>query len=324
MRAINRPMRPPTLEPDQAPSIPRTFPRQALLVLNRNSRSGEAYLDEVRDRLGSAGFQVTHLCFDDKERLVREIAARATEADCVIAAGGDGTANMVARALLARDLPLGIIPLGTANDLARTLGIPMGIDEAIHIIAAGHTRRIDIGLVNGHPFFNVASLGLSAELAATLTTEVKRRFGRFGYALTTVRVLLRARPFRVRITTEQGVVTARTLQIAVGNGRYYGGGNAVAQDAAIDDGQLDLYSLEFYRAWKLALLARSFREGTHGRADGVRALSGRSFLVETRRSLPVNADGELVTRTPARFELLRQRMTVFAPAEPPPEAGLSG
>ena len=93
----------------------------------------------------------------------------------------------------------------------------------------------------------------------------------------------------------------RTLQIAVGNGRFYGGGNAVEKDAAIDDQHLDLYSLELDRAWKLALMARSFRYGEHGAWDEVRAVRAKEFDIRTRKPRPVNADGEIVTQTPGPF-----------------------
>jgi diacylglycerol kinase family enzyme len=106
-----------------------------------------------------------------------------------------------------------------------------------------------------------------------------------------------------------------TLQIAVGNGRYYGGGNAVEADARIDDQRLALYSLEFRRAWKLALMARSFRYGEQGAWEEVRTIRARTFEVRTREPRPVNADGEIVTETPARFTVSPKAIAVFVPPE---------
>ncbi|TIU98287.1 MAG: lipid kinase, partial [Mesorhizobium sp.] len=115
-----------------------------------------------------------------------------------------------------------------------------------------------------------ASIGLSTDLAQGLDPALKKRFGRFGYALAAIKVLTKARLFEARIT-EKGVATeVKTYQIAVGNGRHYGGGNIVEETAEIDDGHLDLYSLEMTNLWKMALMLRSFRSGTHGAWSEVR------------------------------------------------------
>jgi YegS/Rv2252/BmrU family lipid kinase len=287
--------------------------RRALLIVNTKSRSGKASLDDAIARLEAYGIKPVHRECGARDELSRLIREHGGEVDLVAVAGGDGTMNAAAEGLMATGLPLGILPTGTANDLARTLDIEADLDRATQIIAQGHTRRIDLGLVNGHPFFNVASMGLSAELASMLTRDIKRRFGKLGYAVTAVRALARARPFRAVIKSEEGSARVVTLQIAVGNGRYYGGGNAVEKTATIDDQRLDLYSLEFRRAWKLALMARSFRYGEHGAWDEVRAIRARQFEVTTRRRRPINADGEIVTHTPAKFTIRPGAVTVFAP-----------
>jgi YegS/Rv2252/BmrU family lipid kinase len=291
--------------------------RSAILIVNCKSRSGEASREAAIEKLQAQGIEVLERACESREQVTALIREQARHADLVAVAGGDGTMNTAAEGLLETGIPLGVLPTGTANDLARTLGIPPDLDRAVAIIAAGHTRTIDLGCVNGRPFFNVASLGLSAELTRQLTRDVKRRFGKLGYALATLRVLARARPFTAELSAKGERVRIKTLQVAVGNGRFYGGGNVVEKDAAIDDRRLDLYSLEFRQAWKLALLARSFRYGEHGAWDEVRAISGDEFEVHTRRPRPVNADGEIVTQTPARFTIYPRAVTVFAP----PEAG---
>jgi diacylglycerol kinase (ATP) len=288
--------------------------RRALLVVNANSRSGAAQLRAAVERLEAYGIEPVHRDCGSRDELSPLIVEHGRDVDLVAVGGGDGTLNAAALGVIERDLPLGVLPMGTANDLARTLGIPTDLDAAARVIAEGHTRRIDLGLVNGEPFFNVASIGLSAELAQELTREIKRRYRRLGYGLVALKVLARARPFRARIESEDGAVRVKTLQIAVGNGRYYGGGNAVEKDAAIDDQHLDLYSLELTRAWKLALMARSFRYGEHGAWEEVRAIRAKEFTVRTRRPRPVNCDGEIVTETPARFTIKPRAVTVFAPA----------
>lgn len=287
--------------------------RRALLIINAKSRSGEAQAQTAIAALQSYGIEPVPVECSRREDLSPLIVKHRDGVECAVVGGGDGTLNAAALGVIEAGLPLGILPLGTANDLARTLGIPFELDGAARVIADGRTRRIDLGLVNGEPFFNVASLGLSAELAQKLTRDIKRRFGRLGYALVAMKVLAQAKPFRATIASEAESVRVRTLQIAVGNGRFYGGGNAVEKDAAIDDQHLDLYSLEFERAWKLAFMARSFRYGEHGAWSEVRAIRAREFDIRTRRPRPINADGEIVTQTPAHFSIRPGAVTVFAP-----------
>ncbi|HEX2725821.1 MAG TPA: lipid kinase [Beijerinckiaceae bacterium] len=288
---------------------------RALLLANRRSRRGAELVDPAVDALRGHGIEVVLADCATREDLAEKILEQAPAIDRVVVAGGDGTMNAAAPALVGTGLPLGILPAGTANDLARTLGIPEDVAAAARIIAEGHIRTIDLGTVNDNPFFNVASIGLSVELTKVLTRDFKRRYGKLGYGLAAFRVLARARPFRATIRSDDGEARVRTLQVAVGNGRYYGGGNAVEKTAAIDDQHLDLYSLEFKQAWKLALLARSFRYGEHGAWDEVRAVRGKEFDILTRSPKPVNADGEIVTQTPAHFRIVPNAVSVFCPRE---------
>src|SRR5215213_3828976 len=212
--------------------------RRALLIINANSRSGRDAKAQVIDGLRRLGIEAIHRECSSREQLSPLIVKEGAEADMVVIGGGDGTLNAAASGLAELKRPLGILPLGTANDLARTLGIPADLEAALDIIGSGRTRSIDLGIVNDVMYFNVASIGLSAELAQKLTAETKRRFGRLGYAITALRVLAGARPFRADIISEGRRVHSLTLQIAVGNGRYYGGGNVIEKDADIDDESL--------------------------------------------------------------------------------------
>jgi YegS/Rv2252/BmrU family lipid kinase len=288
--------------------------RRALLLVNAKARRGGMALDEVRTRFAAGGVDVTVEPFSALPELARDIVRLRESADCIVVCGGDGTVSAGAMAVMESGLPMGILPLGTANDLARTLGIPMDIPGAVDVIVGGYERRIDLGSVNGHAFFNVASIGLSAKLAEGLRPEIKRRWGRLGYAIAASRVLARARTFTAWITEKGETVKVRTFQIAVGNGRHYGGGNVVEASAAIDDGYLDLYSLEMSNVWTLALMLRSFRSGTHGAWKEVRTARCTQFDIRTKRPQPINTDGEIVTQTPATFKVHPEAIAVYAPA----------
>lgn len=287
--------------------------RRALLLVNQRSRQGQDAADAAAAALERAGMELLRqecLTAGDMRAAIRRLASAV---DMVVLGGGDGTMNSAAPAVLDVDLPLGILPLGTANDLARTLGIPMDLDEAVQVIRDGYLRRIDLGEVDGHPFFNVASIGLSVQVARELSGDLKKRWGRLGYALATCRALWRIRPFSAEVRYDGVSQKIRTLQIAIGNGRYYGGGMVIEEDAKIDDGLLNFYSLEFESLWKLALIYPAFRSGRHGMWREVRTGAFKEAEVRTRRPRTVNTDGELVSKTPARFRVVRQAIAVFAP-----------
>jgi YegS/Rv2252/BmrU family lipid kinase len=291
--------------------------RRAVLLRNPKSRRGSEPIEPVLQRLEQGGIDVTIETFEALPEIARDIVRLRDRADLVIVCGGDGSVSSAALAAMESGLPLGIIPMGTANDLARTLDLPMDLVAAAGIIARGETRPIDVGTVNGHAFFNVASIGLSSELAQGLDPALKKRFGRLGYALAAMRVLTRASRFSARITEKGRTIDADTYQIAIGNGRHYGGGNVVEENAEIDDGHLDLYSLELKNVWKLALMLRSFRSGTHGAWQEVRTAKCIEFDIETKRPMPINADGEIVTATPAHFKVHPKAISIFAPSAGP-------
>jgi diacylglycerol kinase (ATP) len=286
--------------------------RRALMLVNAHARRGGEALALV-PRFEAAGIQVSVQSPERPQAVSRIIQAEASDLDLVIVCGGDGSMNAAADGILRTGLPMGILPLGTANDLARTLDIA-NVDAAARAIIDGRTAAIDVGEVNHRPFFNVASIGLSADLARDLNREVKRRWGRFGYAIAAARVLAAGGTFQAEIFSETGSVRVETLQVSIGNGRFYGGGALVRDDASISDGRLDLYSLEHAHVWRLLFLLGSFRRGTHGMWDEVRVERGTEFEIRTRRPRPVNADGELVTTTPARFGVRPGAMRVFVPS----------
>jgi diacylglycerol kinase (ATP) len=284
----------------------------ALLVANAHSRRGRE-IEPFVAALKHGGLALRREECRRREDLGALIRRLRHEVGSVILGGGDGTMNAAAAALRDTGLPLGILPLGTANDLARTLGIPDDAEAAAGVILAGRTRRLDLGCVNGHPFFNVASMGLSVDITRRLTKLMKRRLGVFAYPVAAIAVIATAGRFHATLSTDGHDEKVRTMQIAVGNGRFYGGGMVVEEGAAIDDGLLDVYSLEPRARWRLLLMAREFRAGEHKHLDEVRTLRCRALTVTTRRPRHVSADGEIVTETPARFTVLPQAVVAFAP-----------
>ncbi|MCU1787374.1 lipid kinase [Pectobacterium polaris] len=288
----------------------------ALLWINKQARNGDSSARYVKELLQQSQISIVEPDENDTGSCSDIIRAYADRVDFVIIGGGDGSLNSAALGLVDTGLPLGVLPLGTANDFARTVGIPRDIRQAVQVIANGQQRIVDLGEVNGHLFFNVSSIGFSAALARGLSAKSKKRWGTLGYALAAFKLLKQSRPFRVEIEHDGIKERVRTVQVSVGNGRFYGGGMAVADSAAPDDGLLDVYSLEVSHWWEMVALIPFIRRGTHGRWRKVRAFSAKQLTLNTTRPHDINADGELIGKTPAVFGIREKAIQVFAPPVP--------
>lgn len=290
---------------------------RALLVINRNSRNGNCELDSALQIFSEHGIQMTTVYPDKPGDIAQLIANHAGQVDYVVIGGGDGTINAAASALLQHQLPLGILPMGTANDLARTLAIPGNLPEAAAIIANGVCRRIDIGVVNGVHFFNVANIGLGVQVKREMTAENKQRWGILSYAKALLSAFKKNHPFNAKIICDDKVHHVRSIQIAVGNGRYYGGGMTVEKNAAIDDHQFALYSLKPVSLWTLLRHSRALRAGYFDDIEPALLLNGRKISITTHKPMPITMDGEVRAQTPAIFTIIPQALQVFAPLPDP-------
>ena len=287
--------------------------KRALLLIDRHARRGKQGFAQAIDLLDDLGFELITVPVKSSKSPAEYIHYYADQIDLVIVGGGDGTLNTVVNSLVEHQLPLGILPLGTANDLARTLGLPLAIADACQVIAAGHSKAIDLGKVNGRYFFNVASLGLSVEITQQLTKGAKQRWGVLAYGLTALRVLSQTRPFHATIRANGEELTVKTLQVAVGNGLYYGGGLAISADATIDDECLDLYSLNVQHWWQIFHLLLHLPKGHQKLLPWVSTLKAQSIEVITRKARDINTDGEITTHTPANFTVVPRILEVFIP-----------
>jgi YegS/Rv2252/BmrU family lipid kinase len=210
-----------------------------------------------------------------------------------------------------------VLPLGTANDFARTLDLPRSLEEACATVAHGKVVDVDLGRADGRPFLNVASLGLSVGVTRALGPAMKRWLGPAAYPVATLAAYRRHEPFRARLTFPDGdfepIELDDLLQVAVGNGRHYGGGNTIAPDAGIDDHTLHVYAITRGRLRDHVSLARLLRSGSFIDHQQVQQLATRAIEVTTYDGQPVNLDGEIAATTPVRFEVQRNAFDVVVP-----------
>jgi YegS/Rv2252/BmrU family lipid kinase len=247
-----------------------------------------------------------------------ERALRAVEADEVpVVVSGDGLIGAVGGALAGADTPLGIVPGGRGNDLARVLGIPDAPAGAVAVLADGQTRRIDVGEVNGRRFLGVVSVGFDS-VANRRANETRWLRGNLVYLYAGVRTLLGWKPARFTLRVGEERRRFSGYSVSVANNRAFGGGMLIAPDALLDDGEFDVVIVgEVGRLRFLGNLPKVFK-GTHVEEDEVRVFRAPRLELSASRPFPVYADGEHLTDLPASLRLLPRALSVIAP----PQAGV--
>jgi YegS/Rv2252/BmrU family lipid kinase len=286
-----------------------------VVVLNRRSRRTRSDAARVLELLHRHGVRVAavHVAEDHDE--LRAHVKRAAKAGtyAVLAGGGDGTMAHAVDALAHRDTILGVLPLGTGNSFARSLGLdPNDLDGAVRAVASGHVQRVDLGRVNGTYFANFATIGISSAIAGSTARPVKRWSGALAYAAAAIRPLGTHRAFRARIRWPGGRLDLRTQDIIIANGRFFGA-TPLAPDASLRDGRLTLYvnadpsrggAILTYLA--LLLKRQSARPGAH-------VISAEEFTIRARAKQRIALDGSLFEKTPARLRVAREALRVFVP-----------
>lgn len=307
---------------------------RVVLVVNALARSGAELFDRAREALVRAGvvLAASH-AVEDPARLRRVVRAELRRgADRIVVGGGDGTVAAAAGILAGTGATLGVLPLGTANDFARSLGIPADLARACRVVARGSVREVDVAFAGGRPFLNAATVGASSTVRGRLKPSLKRHAGALAYPVAGVAGAT-SPPFRARLVVDGAVRhDGWALQVVVGSGRFHGGGRLVAPGARPDDGALDAYVLAAPSAGRgggarvrdvaaLARYALLLARGRHVEHPELVHGRGRRVALRTEPPLEVHADGEVAGRTPSEFRLADGALRVLAP---PPRRPISG
>ena len=286
-----------------------------MLVVNTRSRKGRRHYPRLAARLAAAGVQV-HASFpvDDPAWLHHTLTqALSSSPDLLVFGGGDGSLTTAASRLAHRDTALGVLPLGTTNNLARSLGLPLDLPGAVATLAGGKVADVDLARAGGDVFANMASIGLSVQVAQATPTVLKRLLGRSAYTLTALRHLPAHRPFKATLTANGIQRVLWTHQLNIANGAYHAG-RRITRDASVDDRLLVAYRLG--DASRLRVTGQTLGQVLAGprrsRADS-RFLSTDRLRVATDPPLPLDLDGEVRATTPVHITLLPQALRVMVP-----------
>jgi YegS/Rv2252/BmrU family lipid kinase len=243
-----------------------------------------------------------------------EQALLAVEAgELPVVMSGDGLLGAVGGAMAGSETPLGIVPGGRGNDLARSLGIPSTAEDAVAALFSGHSRRLDVGEANGKRFLGIVSVGFDSE-CNRLANEVTIVRSNLVYLYSLLRTLTAWKParFTVRVDDERRRFTGYSVSVA--NNRYFGGGMLIAPGAELDDGLFDVVTVgDVGKLRFVGNLPKVFK-GTHVDAEEVDVFRTSHLELSASRPFPVYADGEHLTDLPASLRVLPRALTVLVPA----------
>jgi diacylglycerol kinase (ATP) len=288
-----------------------------LLLYNPEAGKGRAHrhIAEAVARLQAHGAEVELEPSRSPEHLI-ELGARATSsgAERIVACGGDGTVNLVLRRLDLDRATLGILPLGSGDDFAKTVGIPADLEGACEVLLGGRVRPIDVAMANDVRYVCVAGFGFDSEVNRVANESRSRLRGTPLYLTSILKVLRKFEPHHVSVQNGASRWSQEMMFLVVANSPRYGAGIHIAPHAVPDDGLLDLCvvgkcgKMELVRTLPLAY------SGGHLKRSFVHYQKGTEFSFQTGEPMDVYADGEPVTRTPVHFSINPQKLRLLVPA----------
>jgi diacylglycerol kinase (ATP) len=292
--------------------------QSAVLVANSGARQTSEAFAKARTMLVERGVHLTMTHVVDSHRDLCRCVRRAVKDGCklIIVAGGDGTMTAAAGQLAKTKAVLGVLPLGTGNSFALSLGIT-DLQVAVDAIVAGREVAVDLGTVNGTYFANFATIGLSSTIARATPNVLKKIVGAAAYVLAGLLPALRSRPFRCKVRAGKQKIAFQTFQVIVANGRYFGH-TPLTPDASLDSGHLTFYSTTDATIVDAAKTYTSLLLDRQGLLANAHILEATELRVSARPSQALAIDGEQCGRTPARFKVVPGALRVMVPAVTPP------
>ena len=285
-------------------------------IVNPVAGGGKARgrFSEIQARLEGMSLSYTAL-YSEKSGHTSQLAREALSngAGIVIAAGGDGTVREIGQELLNTGVPLGILPLGTGNDLIKTLGISQDYQSAFGQLLSCRAIPMDAATANGKLFLNVSGFGFDVDVLMKTEHYKKSLGGSMAYVAGVVHALAKLRPYRIQADTPLGAIDMDVILLAAGNGCYFGGGMKVAPLADPADGLLDFCIAEEIPRRKVLPLLTRFIKGQHLQLDFVKYIKAKEMTLTCSPGAKVQLDGEIIEYTPVTFKVLPGALSVVRP-----------
>jgi YegS/Rv2252/BmrU family lipid kinase len=292
--------------------------KKAMVILNPSSGKEEAEKNQllIVQALGEMGYEA-EVRTTEKEHDATMYAQTACKErfDAVISVGGDGTLNETINGLAAQEYrpALGVIPLGTVNDFARALDIPLNCQEAIEVLKQEHIRAVDIGKVNEVYFSNIVAVGGIAEAACSASIEHKTLLGPIAYLVEAVKTLVDKKTFQVRIRHDQGEWEGDSLLLLATLTNSGGGFRKMAPDAKIDDGLMRCVVVHDVPLAKFGALMLALLKGEHIEDPAVEYIHTSTLHISGAEPLISNLDGDEGPELPITIRVLQKHLNVFVP-----------
>ncbi|MFN2459738.1 MAG: diacylglycerol kinase family protein [Candidatus Velthaea sp.] len=287
---------------------------QATLLVNTNSRRAHRQVTRIGALLEAGGVNVTDFeILDDGDKVAKRVRRAVKRgATHIIIGGGDGTMTKAVDELAHREVVMGVLPLGTGNSFAQTLGIGHDIESAVRTIAGGRVARVDLGVVNGRHFANFATIGLPAVISEATPHALKGIIGPAAYGVAGIAPLFTSTRFTATIRSDGGTLKFSTRHVVIASGRYFGN-QPVVPEASITDGKLALFTTTGTSAFAVMRAYAAFGFGRQTTLADAHSFQSSEILVRAKPKQLVSIDGDAFGTTPACFSVARRALRVLVP-----------
>ena len=289
---------------------------QILLYYNAHSGSGifKNNLDHIVERCQNAGYQVVPVRAA-KGYVINEVLSTIDQSEFsrIIAAGGDGTINLCVNAMIRNNiqLPIALLPAGTANDFAYYFELPSDLDYLLDVALGDKTTSVDVGAVNNRHFVNVAALGALIDVSQKTDPNLKNAIGILAYYLKALTEIPQIRALPVTLTTPDKVYEEEIYFMVVMNGESAGGFRKLSPESSMNDGKLDVIAFRKMHIVELAPLLFEVVHGRHPKNDNVLYFQTDKLRIESPEYISTDIDGEHGEELPLEFSVLNKRLKVF-------------